>query len=96
MYARLVLFTLGPGMRDTAERLADSVAPQVQNLKGFKSVTFIGDDETGEYGSFSLWETQEDAQAVAEALLPKLQEAVGDRMKGPPTVRNLEVYTPQR
>ena len=34
-------------------------------------------------------------EAAGEALSPKLQEAVGDRLKGPPFVKVLEVYEPK-
>jgi len=49
MYAQLVMLTLGPGMRSTAEKLADQFAPAVRALKGFKSETFLGDETVGEY-----------------------------------------------
>ena len=54
MYARLALFTLGPGMHSTAERLADEMIPKVKARKGFKSVAFLEDDESGDYGGFIL------------------------------------------
>jgi len=37
MYAQLVIIALGPGMRPTAEKLADQFAPVVKAQKGFKS-----------------------------------------------------------
>ncbi len=95
MYTRLMLFTLGPGQREFAEGLADKFAPDFATLKGFQSITFMGDFDTGEVGTLSVWETKEDAEAAGEALMPKLQEAVGDRLKGPPSVKVLEVYEPK-
>ncbi len=44
MYARLVMFTLGPGTRSTGEKLADQFAPAIRAKKGFKRVTFFLDD----------------------------------------------------
>ncbi len=95
MYARLVLFTLGPGMRSTAEKVADEMNLKVKARKGFKSVNFLGDDEAGEYGAFVLWETKEDAEAGKEALLPVLQNILSGIAKGPPTLKLFEVYEPQ-
>jgi hypothetical protein len=91
MYARLVLFTLGPGMRSTAEKIADEMIPKVKVRKGIKSVNFIGDDEAGEYGAFMLWETKEDAVASKEALFPILQSKLTGIAKGPPILKLFEV-----
>jgi len=92
MYAQLVIIALGPGMRPTAEKLADQFAPVVKAQKGFKSITFLGDEEVGEYGSFSLWETKEDAEADAAVTNPQLEIILRDIAKAPPTRRFFEVY----
>jgi len=95
MYAQLVMFTLGPGMRSTADKLADQFASAHKTLKGFKSSTFIGDDTVGDYGALTLWETPEDLQAASNILRPKLKEALSGIAKGEPTVRVFEVYEPK-
>ncbi len=95
MYAQLVMLSLGPGTRSTAEKLADQFTPALRALKGFKRVTFIGDDTVGEYGSLSLWETKEDVEAAAAVLGPKLEQAVSGIAKAPPTRRFFEVYEPK-
>jgi len=95
MYAQLVMFTLGPGMRSTADKLAGQFASAHKTLKGFKSSTFIGDDTVGDYGALTLWETPEDLQAASNILRPKLQEALSGIAKGEPTVRVFEVYEPK-
>ncbi len=95
MYARLVLFTLGPGMRSAAEKVADEMNLKVKARKGFKNVNFLGDDETGEYGAFVLWETKEDAEAGKEALLPVLQNALSGIAKSPPNIKLFEVIEPK-
>ena len=95
MYAQLVMLTLGPGMRSTAGKIADQFAPALKTLKGFKRVIFIGDETTGEYGSLSLWESKEDAEAAAAVMRPKLEQAVSGIAKAPPTRRFFEVYEPK-
>lgn len=55
MYASLLMFNLGPGMRSTAEKLVDQFAPVVRTLKGFKSITFLGNDTVGEYASLTIY-----------------------------------------
>ncbi len=91
MYARLTLFTLGPGMRSTAEKIVGEMNPKVKARKGFKSINYLGDDEAGEYGAFILWETKEDAAASKEALFPILQSKLTGIAKGPPTLKLFEV-----
>jgi len=95
MYAQLVMLTLGPGMRSTAEKLADQLAPAVRALKGFKSETFLGDETVGEYWCLSLWESKEDAEAATAAIGPRVDEAMSAIGKGPVTRRSFEVYEPK-
>ncbi len=95
MIARLALLNLGPGAGDIAEDLADKIALLYPSKNGFKSVTFIGDYEFGEYGSFSLWETKEDAEAASEELMPRLSELVGDKLQGPPIIKTFDIYDPK-
>ena len=99
MYVRLNMFSVGSGQRAEFERLADQFAPIFRAQKGFKSVTFFeADAAAGEYGSFSLWDTREDAEAADAALMPQLQQAVsglGVQMRGTPIRRIGEVYEPK-
>ena len=95
MYARLVLFTLGPGTRSTAEKLVDQFAPLLRAWKGFKSATFLADDTAGEYGTLVLWESKEDAEAAFEALNPQMEKALTGIVKGPPTLSLFEVLEPK-
>jgi heme-degrading monooxygenase HmoA len=99
MYIRLNMFSVGSGKRSEVEKLADRFTPIFKAQRGFKSVTFFeADAAAGEYGSFSLWETREDAEAADAALLPQLQQAVGGaglQMRGTPIRRIGEVYEPK-
>ena len=95
MYASLIMLTLGPGMRSAGEKLADQFAPALKTLKGFKKVTFLGDDTVGEYASLSVWESKEDVEAAAAVIGPKLEQAVSGIAKSPPTRRFFEVYEPK-
>jgi len=82
-------------MRSTAEKLADQFAPVIEAQKGFKKITWFGDEAEGDYGTFSLWESREDAEAEAEAVRPQFEQAVSGIAKGPPTRRFFEVYEPK-
>ncbi len=95
MYARPAILTVGSGMRERMEKPADEVAPHYKARKAIKSLTFFADDAANEYGTISLWETREDAEAVNEALAPILREKAGEILTGPPAVRYFEVYEPK-
>jgi heme-degrading monooxygenase HmoA len=95
MYATFVMFTLGPETRSTAEKLTEQFAPVIRGLKGFKSITFLGDDAVGEYASVTIYESKEDAEAAIAATDPRLEEALKDIVKGPPTRRLFEVFEPK-
>jgi heme-degrading monooxygenase HmoA len=99
MYIRLNTFSVGSGQRAEFERLADRFTPIFRAQKGFKSVTFFeADAAAGEYGSFSLWDTREDAEAADAALMSQLRQAVGEaglQMQGTPTRRIGEGYEPK-
>ncbi len=88
----MTLFALGPGMRSKVEEIASEMIPKVKAQKGFKSINFLGDDETGEYGAYILWETKEDGEAGKEALFPILQSKLTGIAKGPPTLKLFEVF----
>ena len=95
MYALLLLFPLGPGMRSTAEKLGDQFSPLHRAAKGFKNETFLADDTAGEYGSLTLWESKEDIGAFQKAASPHLTKALTGIAKGPPSIRVFEVYEPK-
>jgi heme-degrading monooxygenase HmoA len=99
MYIRLNMSSVGSGKRSAFERLADRFAPIFRAQKGFKSVTFFeADTAVGEYGSYSIWETREDAEAAYATLMPQLQQAVGGagmQMRGTPIRRIGEGYEPK-
>jgi hypothetical protein len=95
MYAELVIITVGPEMRTLAVKVADELTPIYSAMKGFKGVVFIGDVATGEYGSLSLWETREDAEALSGTVKRELARTIGHiTKKGPSTRRIFEVYGP--
>jgi len=95
MYALLLLFPLGPGMRSTAEKLGDQFSQVHKTAKGFKSETLLADDTIGEYGSLTLWESKEDIEAFRKAAAPRLQESLKGIAKGAPNIRVFEVYEPK-
>jgi len=94
MYANWVTFNLGPGKREQATEMVKKFRPALEALKGFEGVTFLGNEETGEYGSLITWQTKEDADAAFQVVFPQLQEAVKGRVKEPPRRVLFEVIKP--
>ena len=62
MFVRMLTVKMRPGNRYVGEKLAKRWYAGVATLPGFIDVTFFGDDDTGEYGYFSRWETREAAE----------------------------------
>lgn len=95
MYARIVKFTLGSGTRDDATAMADKFYPITKALPGFVSATyFIHDEQAGDYGSVTVWQTKADAESAAEKLGAHMKEQYGQMLKGPPEIHTAEVYRP--
>ena len=93
MYARLILFNMGPGKRHVATALADAAYRYSRDLEGFVRATYmIFDEEAGDYGSLTIWKTRANAEAAAGSLLSWMKEEVGDKLSAPPLVRLAEVY----
>ena len=95
MYARLVIFKLAPGDDSTIRALAE-VDPLYQAQTGFQALYVLADDARGEYGSFSVWETKDDAEAANAAIAPQLQRALAGRLQGEPNRWFFEVIEPTR
>ena len=93
MYANWVSFKMGAGKRQQMEEMGKQFRPALEKQKGFESVVFLGDEETGEYGSLVTFATKEDAENAFQVMFPKLQEAVKDQVKGPPTRVLFEVIS---
>ena len=94
MYARIVLFTLGSGMRSTAEEIADELIPAIKAQQGCDAAMSLIDDEAGEYGLVVLWASKEDAEVAAKVMGPRLRSALEGIATEPPTIRLMEVYEP--
>ena len=95
MFARHFQFTIDPAQWDAVEQLADDAYAAMHISKGFESVTFYGDRDTGECGSFSVWDTREDLEAFIAASTPRMEEAAAGLFKGPPTTATMEIYQPK-
>jgi len=94
MYARLVKFNTDPNRRSEVEALADRVFALAKKQKGFISIHFIISSDESEYGSFSLWESENDAETGGSAIRSELAETLQGIATAPPTIDVYEVYKP--
>jgi hypothetical protein len=90
MYARFSVVSMGPGARARMEQLASRLDAMFRAQPGFRGVTFVMDDAAGDYGSFSLWETREAAEAASAVINP----VVAEIFKGMLTPWIFEVFDP--
>jgi heme-degrading monooxygenase HmoA len=95
MYVHLILFNLGPGMQEKAEKMASEASKGYPLLKGFKSVTFFGDSTVGEYGNMSLWESLEDLENARKITKSRFDQDLSGLEKAPRKVHISEVYQPR-
>lgn len=95
MFARLVTFALEPGNGPATVDLADEQGPIIRRLPGFVSLAFFHDDVGSRYGSFSVWQTRKDAEAVSGVAGLQVKDALKSSMKGRPTVTIYEIYEPK-
>ena len=95
MYARYFTFKASAGARSEVEALADLAFGLMKSLQGFVSAHILFSEDENEYGSFSLWESRQDAESAGETLRSKTSEALQKLAVEPPTVRIFEVYKPK-
>ncbi len=93
MYARLVRFSFGPGKHAAAQAIAHTVAPLIAAQPGCGGVTVFGDEADGEYGLFVLWGSEDEANAAAQVVRPKLDEHLAGNSQGPPDARLFKVLS---
>jgi heme-degrading monooxygenase HmoA len=93
MYARLVRFSFGPGKHAEAQSIAENIAPLIASQPGCQSVIVFGDDTDGEYGIFVLWNTEDNANAAAQVVRPKLNEHFAGNVQGTPDARLFKVLS---
>ena len=91
MYARLLKFNTDPSRRSEVEAVADRAFAIAKQQQGFISIHFIISPDESEYGSFSLWESMDDAETGGGAIRAQLEEALQDLATAPPTIDVYEI-----
>ena len=95
MYAVLTTFFLKPGTSSVMFERGDQIAELFRSAKGLARIAFFGNDKTGEYGGFSIWESKEEAEEFTDYARPRLREMLKDVIKGPATTKVFFVFEPE-
>jgi heme-degrading monooxygenase HmoA len=91
MYARVITSQLVSGKTDDAVSVwRDKVAQTLKQAKGFKGAYLVGDRGTGKGLTITLWETQEDADAM-NAALPQTLALFDGLFAAQPSLETFEV-----
>ena len=91
MFARMVKSRVLPGKTDKALALwRDKVVPVMKEARGFKGAYVIGDRETGQGITITLWETEADAITMNSSFGTFVVFFEG-LLEGPPELSQLEV-----
>jgi heme-degrading monooxygenase HmoA len=88
MYARLVHFALQDGKESVATELARDLVPAIHQQPGCQAVSCFGDPDGGQYYLCVLWSSEEEANAAARVISPKLERHLAGNTVAPPA-RNL-------
>ena len=94
MYARFLRFNTSPGNRSKVEAIADKAFSIARGLPGFISIHFTISDDEGTYGSFSLWESKEQADAGGAEIRSQVSAELEQVATAPPSVDTYEIYKP--
>jgi len=95
MYARLFKVVLGPDTRQAAEGIADFFDPLLHELAGFREAIYFADYEVGEYGSLTMWDSEDSANESAALVYSLLTKMVTSIYQWAPQFQVFEVYQPK-
>ena len=95
MYARYLKFNADPSKRPEVEALANRAFAIAKQQQGFISIHFVISSDESEYGSFSLWESKNEAEAGGAAIRSETTTTLSELASTPPTIDVYEVYKPE-
>jgi len=94
MYARFLKFNTDPSRRSEVEAVADRAFEIAKQQQGFISIHFVISSDESEYGSFSLWESKDDAETGGGAIRSQIGATLPELATAPPTIDIYEIYKP--
>ena len=95
MYARYFTFKSTPENRSAIEKMADDIYDHTKSLAGFVSATYLISEDQTHYGSFTVWQSREQAEAAAESIRELVMPTIQKLATAAPEVAIMEVYEPK-
>jgi heme-degrading monooxygenase HmoA len=90
MFARVSIIEGSPEQIEESIRFGrEEAVPQAKKMRGFKGLYFLVDRKTGKEMAITLWETEADLHASAEAA-NRLREQTVQKIAAPPA--KVEIY----
>ena len=89
-FVRMVRFTLSSASRDKAQTMADDLVSAIKEQPGSSGASFGGNDD-GECGLCVFWESQEQADAAAAVISPRLDQHLAGNVTGAPDIHLLPI-----
>jgi heme-degrading monooxygenase HmoA len=94
MCARFLKFSTDPSKRSEVEAVADKAFAIAKQQQGFISIHFIISSDESTYGSFSLWESKDDAETGGAEIRSQLDAQLREIATAPPSLDVYEIYKP--
>ena len=91
MIAAIMNYKLALGHHDEMEGISASAPTSLKGLKGFVNAVYYSNKEKGEYGSITVWETQEDFEAALNAIPSEVGETLQSLSVEPPEMKTYYV-----
>jgi heme-degrading monooxygenase HmoA len=79
MHARMARYAFVGDPQELARRAQDEIVPILQAEPGFKGYSLA--QGKGEIISFSIWETQEQAETASQTVSKWVSESIGDQVE---------------
>jgi hypothetical protein len=93
MYPRLVIFRAGQGEGPRSGRSPRNSILSTEPAR-LQELHFLAEELSGEYGSFSVWNSKDEAEAANAVIAPQLQQRLAGRLQGAPNRWFFEVVEP--
>lgn len=97
-FARLLRFSLPQGYIGLAEELTNRIAPIMRRQPGFRSLTLLSDETSGEYVLLTHWETLDQVSAFDRSADGwRVRDIMSEHLTTVPQIEDYQVHNvPQR
>ncbi len=92
-FARVQRFNLSQGLVELAENLTDRIAPIMRRQPGFRSLTLLSDDTSGEYILLTHWASLEEIQTFERTADEwRVRDIISEHITAVPQIEVYQVH----